>query len=113
MAGVVIGDALGHRTERTTQRFLRQTLGDVLHFRAEVPGSDRELRIVCQQLPVAFELRSTPGSVVDNSIHILLLKSYDIPACQLSGLLARAGMHMQRPTAYLLRWQPERAPIGL
>ena len=106
MTRVVISHTFGNRTERPAQGFLRQALGNVLHFGAEALGTGGKHRVAFEQVTISLQLRPTSGSVVHDHVDVVLLERRDITACQLPGLLAFASMHVQGAAANLVRWNP-------
>ena len=112
VAGVVVGHALGHRTQRPAQRFLGETFRNVLHALAEATGALGKSRVVSQQLAVALELCAAAGRVVDDDVNVLPLEHRDVAPRQRLGRLAVAGVHVQRPAAHLVARRAEPTAVG-
>ena len=113
VAGVVVGYPLGHRTQRSAQRLLGEAFGDVLHALAEAMGALGEAGVVGQQFAVALELGAAAGCVVDDGIDLQPLEHGDVAPRQRLGLLAVAGVHVQRAAAHLATWHAHPAAVGL
>jgi hypothetical protein len=113
MAGIIIHYPFWQGAQGTTERFLHEHFGNVSHPGTEMLRPGRKLRIVCQQFAVGFELCAASCGIVDNGIHLVLLKDTDVAASQVSGLLPFSGMHMQRTAAHLLWWNADITAIRL
>ena len=75
-------------------------------------GAFRELGIVRQQFAITFQLRAAAGGVVDDDVQVLALEHGDILPRQCLGLLAVAGVHVQRAATHLRTRRAHPTAVG-
>ena len=101
VAGIVVGRAHAHRTRTRDQADRGEVLGRVTHARREALRAIAPLRVVLEQPAVLLEVRAAARGVHDERVDVERLKGFDVAARQRAGIIARAGVRVQRPAARL------------
>ena len=102
VAGVLIGNPPVDFLLWRLDPKLRQVFGHIFYLAGELARPDGKLRIVLQQLAILFHGRTASGGVGHNGVKLAVEHHAYVVARQLAGLLAEAGVSVQRPAASLL-----------